>query len=783
MANSEAGSAYVSIIPSMKGFDGAIGDGLGKAVSTAAKVATGALAAVGTAFVAVGKQALDSYSDYEQLAGGVDKIFGDAAGQVKQYAQDAYVTAGLSANDYMQQVTSFSSALKQSFGGDVVKAAEAANQAMVDMSDNANIFGSNIQDVQNAYQGFAKQNYTMLDNLKLGYGGTKTEMERLIADANEWERANGKAGDLTIEKFGDVVQAIHDIQVEQGIAGDTAEEAAHTIAGSVSMAKAAWQNWLTGLADENADMGQLTQNLIDSLVAVADNVGPRVKVIGERIVQNLPQVASMVGSALKDLLATAVAGAWNSIGSMLSAAGIQLPQIDTSQVTAAIDSILQKLQELAPVIGAVVGAFAAFETVKGILSGVQSAMGALNVVMALAADPFAAVVLAIGAVIGVLATLYATNDQFRAQVDGIVSQVGSALGPLLDGLASSLQAVGSYLSETFGPALQTLGEGLSGFAANLGSTLQPAAEALMGALRTIGDALTTSLGPAFQSLQPVLTVVASVLAGVVAPALQLVADLAVNTLATAFTVAGSIISGAIQAIGGIIQTVVGTIEAVIGVFVGIFTNDWSMAANGAQTAMNGMSQVITGILNALTGTITGILNGIAGAFTSILNGLAGVVGGIFQGIANAIRGPMDNAKSTVSGALDAIAGFFRGVRITWPHIPVPHITVSGSFNLDPAHFSIPTIGVSVYAKGGIVRHAALMGESGAEAIVPYTNGNIRPWARALARAAFGEPGARQAGPVYNLSINGARVNDDEGVQGAMMDLFAELMRIADMDQG
>ena len=777
MANSEVGSAYVSIIPSMRGFDSTVGDGLGKAVSTAAKVATAAAAAVGMAFVAVGKQALDSYSDYEQLAGGVDKIFGDAAGRVKQYAADAYVSAGLSANDYMQQVTSFSSALKQSFGGDVVKAAESANQAMVDMSDNANIFGSNIQDVQNAYQGFAKQNYTMLDNLKLGYGGTKTEMERLIADANAWEKANGRAGDLTIDKFGDVVQAIHDIQVQQGIAGDTAEEAAHTIAGSVAMAKAAWQNWLTGLADDNADTGQLTQNLIDSLMAVADNVGPRVQVIGQRIVENLPKVASMVGSALRDLLSTAVAGAWNSVGSMLSGTGIKLPQIDASQVIGAIDSILQELREVAPVIGGVVGAFAALKTASDVVKGVNSAIGALNGVLALVQSPVGAVVLAIGAVVGVLATLYATNDQFRSQVDAIVQQASSTIGPVLDGIGQALQAVGSYLADTFGPALQTLGQGLADLASNLGSTFQPAADALMGALQMIGDALSTSLGPAFQAIQPVLSGVASALAGVVAPALQLVADLAVNTFATAFTVAGSVISGAIQAIGGIVQAVVGTIEAVIGVFVGVFTGDWSMASEGAQTAMSGMSQVVAGILNALTGTVTGILNGIAGAFRSVFNGLVGIVGGIFRGVANAIRSPIDSAKNTVSNGLNAIAGFFRGLRISWPHIPVPHIKVSGSFNLDPAHFSVPHIGVSVYAKGGIVRHAALMGESGAEAIVPYTNGNIRPWAHALADAAFGQD---SGGTTYVLNFNGTRVNDSDAIDERIQDFVLDMQRLGVM---
>ena len=239
-----------------------------------------------------------------------------------------------------------------------------------------------------------------------------------------------------------------------------------------------------------------------------------------------------------------------------------------------------------------------------------------------------------------------------------------------------------------------------------------------------------------------------------------------GSFATAFSIAGSVISGAIQAIGGIVQAVVGTIEAVIGVFVGVFTGDWSMAAEGAQTAMSGMSQIVAGILN-----------GIAGAFRSILNGITGVVSGIFQGVADAIRGPMDGARNTVSDGLNAIAGFFRGLRISWPHIPVPHITVSGSFNLDPAHFSVPHIGVDVYAKGGIVRHAALMGESGAEAIVPYTNGNIKPWAKALAGAAFGQ---ESGGTTYVLNFNGTRVNDSDAIDERIQDFVLDMQRLGVM---
>ena len=227
-------------------------------------VATVGLAGVGTAVAAlagVGKSALDAYATYEQAVGGVDTLFKDASGTVQKYAAEAYRTAGVSANEYMTQVTSFSASLISSLGGDTAKAAELGNTAMVDMSDNANKMGTDIESIQQTYQSLARGNYAMLDNLKLGYGGTKSEMERLIQDANKVKQANGEMGDLSIDKFSDVVQAIHIMQEQMGISGTTAKEAATTIEGSVGMMKAAWQNWLAELGKDNADINGLTKQL------------------------------------------------------------------------------------------------------------------------------------------------------------------------------------------------------------------------------------------------------------------------------------------------------------------------------------------------------------------------------------------------------------------------------------------------------------------------------------------------------------------------------------------
>mgnify|MGYP000373323172 CR=1 FL=1 len=305
----EIAKAYVQIVPSMQGIKGKLTEALsgeaisagtnsgktmgnalagglrsaagtiGKVFSVAAKTAVAGFTAAAAAVAAVSKSALNAYADYEQLVGGVETLFGNASDKVLQNANRAFQTAGLSANEYMETVTSFSASLLQSVGKDTKKAAEYADQALVDMSDNANKMGSNMRDIQNAYQGFAKQNYTMLDNLKLGYGGTKEEMERLIADANKVKQANGEMADLSIDSFADITKAIHIVQTEMGITGTTAKEASTTIQGSVGMMKASWKNLLVGVADDTQDFGGLMDNFVDSVGTAAKNILPRVETI------------------------------------------------------------------------------------------------------------------------------------------------------------------------------------------------------------------------------------------------------------------------------------------------------------------------------------------------------------------------------------------------------------------------------------------------------------------------------------------------------------------------
>ena len=262
-------------------------------LATAAKVGAAAVGAAATAIGALTTAAVNNYAEYEQLVGGVETLFKNSADTVMGYAENAYKTAGLSANEYMETVTSFSASLLQSLDGDTKAAASAADMAITDMADNANKMGTSMEMIQNAYQGFAKQNYTMLDNLKLGYGGTKEEMERLLADA---EKLSGQEYDIS--SYADIVDAIHVVQTEMGITGTTAKEAATTIQGSTASMKSAWANLVTGLADDSADFDTLMSNFVDSVVTVGENIIPRI----QTTIQGVTQLVSAASTKIVPLV-------------------------------------------------------------------------------------------------------------------------------------------------------------------------------------------------------------------------------------------------------------------------------------------------------------------------------------------------------------------------------------------------------------------------------------------------------------------------------------------------
>lgn len=345
---------------------------LGSIAGTAMKGVSVAVGAAATAVTGLVTASVNAYAEYEQLVGGVDTLFKDSSKKLQEYANEAYKTAGLSANEYMSTVTSFSASLLQSLGGDTEKAADYANEALIDMSDNANKMGTSMESIQYAYQGFAKQNYTMLDNLKLGYGGTKEEMERLLADA---QKLTGVKYDIS--SFADVTQAIHAIQTELGITGTTAKEASTTIQGSLNSVKGAWENLLVGITNPDADFDTLIQNLINTVIIAGENLLPAVQQalvgvsnlidalfpliaqkIPELIVQVLPQLTSAgIGivtslvTGIQQNLPALIQGAIQIVNQLLTTFLTLLPQLlnmGVQMLLQLVNGIAQALPELIP---------------------------------------------------------------------------------------------------------------------------------------------------------------------------------------------------------------------------------------------------------------------------------------------------------------------------------------------------------------------------------------------------------------------------------------------------
>ena len=368
----EDGSVVIKIKGDDSPFQKVLGK-IGSAVNAAVKASAAAVGAASAGVAALGTACINAYADYEQLVGGVETLFKDSADTIQTYADNAYKTAGLSANEYMETVTSFSASLLQSLDGDTEKAAAAADLAITDMADNANKMGTAMESIQYAYQGFAKQNYTMLDNLKLGYGGTKEEMQRLLADA---EKLSGVKYDLS--SYADIVEAIHVIQTEMGITGTTAKEASTTIQGSVASMKAAWANLMVGMADDTQDFDLLLSNFIESIGTVADNLLPRIGIViegmGKLVAGLAPEIASALPTLTNELLPNLVelgvqsisalvqgiqengdslaAGALSIVGTLAEGIAELLPMVaDTaaSLVVSLADGLTESLPDIIPI--------------------------------------------------------------------------------------------------------------------------------------------------------------------------------------------------------------------------------------------------------------------------------------------------------------------------------------------------------------------------------------------------------------------------------------------------
>ena len=523
-----------------------IGDGIKNKLGIAAKAGVAAVAAVGTATVAIGKTALDAYSNYEQLVGGIDTLFKASSGKMQQYAANAYQTAGVSANRYMEISTSFAAALISSLGGNTEAAADMANTAITDMSDNANKMGTSLETVQEAYMSLSRGNYEMLDSLKLGYGGTKSELERLLSDAEKFSAAQGKVRDFSVDSYSDIVEAIHIVQDEMGITGTTAEEAATTIEGSVNMAKAAWDNWLAGLGNEDADMEGLTDQLVQSVVIAGKNIIPRVGQImvtlGQTVADYAPGVGLYLRNALINVLPEAVqgpmrdafAGVDKVVGKLESVFNDNLkPAADAADsVFSAISSgvktfgdsvndlVLPAIDQLSPAFN---DFFGAIQTAQPLLEFIANIIGVgLAAAISVAIKLFAAITEVVAFVITGFAQLYEDISGF---VTGVVQfftvDLPNAINALVQWFAQLPGNIAAFLS--------TVIANVAAWVANMASNAVSAGSRFISGIAGFMSALPGNI--------------ASWLSGVISTVVGWVSQFASNATSAASQFASNLIDG------------------------------------------------------------------------------------------------------------------------------------------------------------------------------------------------------------------------------------------------
>ena len=648
-------SEYEAGLKDAKGSMSNLAKGVGDGLKTVAKVGAAAVTAAATGVAALAKMSVEGYAEYEQLVGGVETLFKSSQNVVMKYAENAYKTAGMSANEYMSTVTSFSASLIQSLGGDTAKAAEIGDMAITDMSDNANKMGTSMEMIQNAYNGFAKQNYTMLDNLKLGYGGTKEEMQRLIDDANKVKEANGEMADLSIDSFADVAEAIHIIQSEMGITGTTAREAATTIEGSLSMMKGAWTNLVVGMADENANMEVLIGNFVESTATAAKNLLPRIEQILVGIGDLITRLAPVIADALP-VLVEAV------LPSLLTAA--------VSLVAALVNGIITALPAL----------------YDALLIGVQTILVEVFGVSEKKAGEFADSV----------------NSFFVKIKDGFMALVESAQtdGTLLNRIWTGLQTAFKIIGEALAVAFKAVSDAFKWCAEQIntdGTWLNKTWTGIQNAVQALFDFVSA----AFDA---------------VSAAFKWCAE-QINTDGTYLNMVWENIKAVAVAVWKYIQNLISTVTDIITntitVFTSVLKGDWSAAwdaiKNIVSTCWNYIKNTISIVTDAIKNIInntwdrikhltSNIWNGIKSTISSVWDGIKTAVSNAIDTVKSKISSGMDSAKNTVSGVLDGIKSKFstiwggckkivtdavsalkKALDFNWslPKLKLPHISVDG----------------------------------------------------------------------------------------------------------
>lgn len=751
---------------------------IGSAAVKMGKVAAAGFLAVQTGIAAVAKEALEGYADFEQLVGGVETLFGAGGQSLEEYAatvgktvdevrdeynglmkaqqtvlknaDKAYKTAGLSANDYMETVTSFSASLIQSLNGDTEAAAEKANQAIVDMSDNANKMGSSMESIQNAYQGFAKQNYTMLDNLKLGYGGTQQEMFRLMQDAAELDATFAANAVFSLDSKGhleasyaDIVDAIHIVQTEMGITGTTAKEASSTIAGSVNSAKAAWHNLIAGLGKDGADLADLTNQFVNGVITAAENIIPRFVVIKD----NIAKVAEDLFGKLFDHISI----------------GILNTEVSFEEVSTKIKSVISDVKESAMTI--LQNAFdwiqtTAIPTISTIWQNIQAGFEIVKPVLEEAAGK---IVELTERVIGVATEIFGTVSSKFGEVEGtFLSFVENVLKPLcekyLNNLIAKFEALVEIWETILLPVIQMVVDAFFRIVTSIYKNVEPAIKKIMEKFNELASLVRKAIkeyivpviesfismilelyeenkekleligelfGAIFEWISNVVTRFVSWFKGTFLPFLEEIRNFVQENM---------------NKIKGIFQNVIDIITGIIQAFIALFKGDWEGLWTAVKNTLESAFLAIRGIFeligSAIGEKVLAIKENVSEKFEEIKENITekftavkDKVADIFDNIKSTISSKIKAARNVVEDVVDSIKDFFD-FEMSIPDIKLPHFSIEpeGWKLKDLLEGVIPELGIKWYAKGGVMENPTVFGmhgntlmaggEAGPEAIAP-----------------------------------------------------------------
>lgn len=658
----------------IKGLSSSIASSAGGAVKSIAKIGTAAMAAGATATAALVKSSVDAYASYEQLRGGIETLFGAGGQSAKEYAKSvgkstdeakkdyqqlmnaqnialknadkAYRTAGMSANDYMETVTSFAASLKQSTKNET-EAAKSANQIVIDMSDNANKMGTDMTMIQNAYNGFAKQNYTMLDNLKLGYGGTKTEMQRLLKDA---EKLSGQKYELG--NFKDMAEAIHVVQTEMGITGTTAKEASTTIEGSVNSAKAAWTNLVSGMSQDNADMDKLINEFIESVGVAAGNILPRIEQaltgVGTLISTLMPKIMEQLPGFLEKVLPQLLTSGANIVVTLIQGIVSAVPTL-----LAMIPTILTQVGEtLVTAFPQLFSSFIAVGTqlVSFILENFPTLMDSITEGLN---NPMLEKILAMGAtfmqniiqaLMQSLPTLLESLINLLAQViDFILQQIPMivSLGlQLIVGLANGLLQAIPTLIQAIPPLITSLVNGL------------------LDCIPSIINAGVELIGALVSNLPEIISTIVEVIPEIITNLIDAVLDHLPDIIDAGF----KLITSLVDALPQIIITIVRAIPKIIaGIIRALVDAVPKIIATGVKlliSIIKNLPQIIAKIITAIPAIIKALIDGFGDYLSDMADIGLNLIKGLWNGIKNAGAWLRDKISGFFGGVVDSIKDFF-----------------------------------------------------------------------------------------------------------------------------